>query len=93
MTRSQFSMIAFAPLVICLESLNSPVMAQAGGPTAVVQSAAETPPARSILKRRQPTPEPDSPSLGARPCPISEQQSNPEISPNVIDESKVRFEG
>ena len=93
MTRLQFSMIAFAPVIICLDLLNSPVIAQIARPTAVVQSAAETALARPSLKVRQPTSEPDSSSVGARPSPISEQQSNPEISPNVIDQSKVRFEG
>ena len=41
MTRLQFSMIAFAPVIICLDLLNSPV-AQTADPTAVVLSGAET---------------------------------------------------
>lgn len=42
MTRLQFSMIVLAPLIICLDLLNSPVIAQTAGSTGVAQSAAET---------------------------------------------------
>jgi outer membrane protein insertion porin family len=58
MIRLPFSIIAFAPLIICLAFLNSPVVAQTAGSTAAVRSAEEIPPGRSKLKPRQSAPDP-----------------------------------
>ena len=89
MIRKQFSITTFAPLIIGLAFLNSHVRAQTASSTAVVQSGEETP----KLKLRQPAPDPGSPSIRDRQPSIRDERRNSATSPNVTDESKVRFEG
>jgi outer membrane protein insertion porin family len=58
MIRLPFSLIAFAPLIIYLAFLNSPVIAQTASSTAVGQSAQEPPTGRPELRLRKPAPDP-----------------------------------
>ncbi len=94
MSRSQFSITKFAPLIIALAFLNSPVLGQTVSSPVEVPSAEETAPGRPTLKQRQPAKRnPSSPSVSGPQPPEKEECGNPDISPNVANEPKVRFEG
>jgi len=94
MSRSQFSITKFAPLIIALAFLNSPVLGQTVSSPVEVPSAEETAPGRPTLKQRQPAKRnSSSPSVSGQQPPEKEECGNPDISPNVANEPKVRFEG
>lgn len=94
MSRSQFSLTTLAPLIIGLAFLNSPVLDQTVSSPVVVPCAEETAPGRPTLKRRQPSPQnSSSPSVSAQQPAEKEECDHPDISPNVANEPKVRFEG
>lgn len=93
MSRSQFSITTFAPLIIGLAFLYSPVLGQTVSSRVVVPCAEETPASRPTLEQRQPAPDSSSPSVRGQQPPEKEECGNSDISPNVANEPKVRFEG
>ncbi len=93
MTGSQFNITTFAALIIGLAFLNSPALSQTAWSPVVVECANKTATGRPTLKRRQPAPDSGSPSLRGEQPPEREECRNSEISQNVANEPKVRFEG
>jgi outer membrane protein insertion porin family len=93
MSRSQFTKTTFAVLIIELAYLYTPLLGQTVSLPVVVPSAEETAPGRPTLKVRQPAPDPGSSSVRYQPPPKREEGHNSDISANVANDPKVRFEG
>jgi outer membrane protein insertion porin family len=93
MSRSQFTKTTFAVLIIGLAYLYTPLLGQTVSLPVVVPSAEETAPGRPTLKVRQPAPDPGSSSVRYQPPPKREEGHNSDISANVANDPKVRFEG
>ncbi|MDQ3666981.1 MAG: hypothetical protein M3410_10500 [Acidobacteriota bacterium] len=90
MSRSQFSIITFAPLIIGAAFLDSPVLGQTVSSLVVARCVEGSAPGRPTLKRRQPALRILSlPSVSGQQLAEKEMCGNPDISPNVANVASV----
>ena len=93
MTRSQFSITTFAPLIIGLSFLTSPVLGQEVRSLVFVPCPEGIAPGLPTLKLRQRGPRNSGSASVSGPQPQKEECGDPEIIQNLLNEPKVRIEG